>query len=659
MLASRREQVDIALEWIELRDIVISDLGKAMAKCEATVTDLDTFRMLKEPEKFLSVDNVNIDGLVASLNQSPASTGCGKLVCITANDKAQNESLQGLMRRLEPLRISLDFLDIRTADLKNRLLQHFPDAARELESQLEDLHETWEKLSSDANLLTRKLGEDRWLVMLLTASQRANKLMAEVDDKLGDLIDITSGGPLSLPERITAYETIARHNVPEIVKITALLSRAATDHVISSEQVFRNSSLLQNTWSELEDRLGEVDQKYGLDIVRIARGDAKESRARSRASRASSRTSTIELNFRASRDRSRSTASATSIVEPASPKSPLYDDDDDDMRTPNAERKGHLYMTPKPAEARSSTSNSNYSVGRGGETPSAIPVRKRQVIAHADGKSTVPRPNTPAEVKRKVSGIPLPKSALPPLPTVPSTTTATPAVLRHKASTPSLATSSLAKRTSNMDLRNDISSTVSKATRQSLAPPTTPATRHTLSKQQSTLNLSRATPTLSSSNRAASTISSSTRASVVSAKGLFTPVQSNTLNHHASTPNLSAARSKAVRASNVATISAANAVANAETTTAVASQAHQQQQKPLKTPAPAYKVLTSNRSPSGMQKFYIKYGKGLGSDAGRVGAVAGEARGENGVKAESTGGSARVLTTRKSIATIKEKPRWR
>ncbi|KAK9361049.1 hypothetical protein V1504DRAFT_433112 [Lipomyces starkeyi] len=662
-LRKSREQVDIALECSELHDSVMADLENVMKESQILLAELQQYQRTHDIiEDDRLEDVLDVDRLMTSLKQSPFP-GHGKLVNLRDTDEIQNSKLCYLCKKMEPLRVSLDFLNAMMGDMIPRLELPFPDAHQDLITRRAALATKWKKLSFDADKIKREMGEDRWIAMLREAGNQARKLMTEIDHVMNNLEDVHANGldDITSKRHKELYEQKAGELIPEILKILGLLSRAMEDKVTISGDIKREHLYFNNFWKDLDERIRDFDEKYDLDVrTKIGLTGGRESRSSMTSSVSSTSACVVELNFRGSRSRSRT--SAHSNAEPISPgylspsSSPF--DEDPYLQTPTVARKTKENDLCTPTQTRRLQSSSLYirAVSPGQlrslkAPPSAIPIRKRPSITPElfTEPSSLSRARTPSaghqNTKRRVSGIPQPKFTtlevdIPPIPAIPPSAASRHQKLHELGRTASILGPTTPTRKQSQVFSNSVRKAKAE-TEKEIMSVSQSVKRPLISAPTSTSKVAKPTTTLPKSRTPAPISQRTPRVRTVSSRDPFGPPSLATLNHHASTPNLSSLAKKPSRANLIVQDSKAS----------VPPLPAFPPQTPLKTAAKAYKI-PAGLSPDSQQKYYIKYGSPTTVDATGSGEAAH-------TLAEPAGNSTKKTSVRKSMGTVKEKPRWR
>ncbi|KAK9368428.1 hypothetical protein V1509DRAFT_579467 [Lipomyces kononenkoae] len=647
-LRKSRERLDIALEWTELHDTVMADVEGVMKESEVLLAEL---QYCQRTHDIIESDRLKVildlDRLMSSLMQSPVN-GHGKLLNLRDVDKKQNSELYILSKKMQPLRVSLDTLDQIMSDIVPRLQQVFPDACQDLIMRREELEARWKILSLETDKIKKEMGEDRWIYMLKEACNQARKLMTEIDRVMNNVEDVHTTAVYD-QRKIELYEQKAIELVAEIHKVLELLSRAMEDKVTTNEDIKREHLQFNDFWHSLEERLVVIDEKYGLDIrKKFGLTGGRESRSSMRSSVSSTSGSTVEFNFGRSRSRSRTSAHSNKvpISQPNLSRSSSPFDEDPSLQTPTVTRKPNKNDLRTPTQSRRRSSPERL---RSLKAPaSAIPVRKRPSITPDlfMEPSSLPRPRTPysgyPNSKRRASGIPQPKFTtaevdIPPVPAIPQSAAST--IKRYQESNELRASANSLMPVTPKKKQSQVLSTTARET--AMTPLSQSAKSSFVSVPTSTSKIAKPTTILPKSSTPTHLSQRTPRVRTVSSRDPFGPTPTASLNHHASTPNLSSLAKKQSRANLVVQ----DLKGSVPPVPAIPAET------PLKVAVQGYKI-PAGLSPDSQQKYYIKYGSPTYVDAMDAGAAPP-------ALITSTGNSIKRSSVRKSIGTVKEKPRWR
>jgi hypothetical protein len=277
-LTDVKSQVEIAMEWEELWNVVLGDIGNEMDTLSRLV-----FEMEEKRHKSLTgeaggdgVDIGELETIVEETPQASSRSHTKNRFSITASfpmsqhsphtpAMAQDDSsLLALFARMQPLRASLDFLPMRLSTFHARADESFPTACAELESRREGLESSWKNLEKDADSLRRELGEDRWVLVFRGAGRQAQKLYESVErsfTKLKEAID--TGGHLNNPsaigKKIESYEAKKINYGPAIDRVLAIIEKGVKDRLTVNGEVVRLHSDMQNKWDALKSQMVDFD----------------------------------------------------------------------------------------------------------------------------------------------------------------------------------------------------------------------------------------------------------------------------------------------------------------------------------------------------------------------------------------------------------------
>jgi hypothetical protein len=277
-LTGVKGQVEIAMEWEELWNVVLGDIGNEMDTLSRLV-----FEMEEKRHKSLTgeaggdgVDIGELETIVEETPQVPSRSHMKNRFSITASfpmspnsphtpAMAQDDSsLLALFARMQPLRASLDFLPMRLSTFHARADESFPTACAELESRREGLESSWKNLEKDADSLRRELGEDRWVLVFRSAGRQAQKLYDSVERsyaKLKESIDTGShlNNPSVIGKKIEGYEAKKINYGPAIDRVLAIIDKGVKDRLTVNGEVVRLHSDMQNKWDTLKSQMVDFD----------------------------------------------------------------------------------------------------------------------------------------------------------------------------------------------------------------------------------------------------------------------------------------------------------------------------------------------------------------------------------------------------------------
>ncbi|KAF7958451.1 hypothetical protein EAE96_001999 [Botrytis aclada] len=274
-----KNSVEIAMEWEELWNTVLGDIGN-----EVDILARLVFEMEEKRHKSLAEadnDGVDIKELETIVEETPSSNSR-----LQANNRfgmtssaafplspnspvtpimAQDDSsLLALFARMQPLRASLDFLPMRLSTFHARAEAIFPTACDELESRRGGLEKSWNSLSKDAESLRRELGEDRWVLVFRGAGRQAQKMYESVERscaKLKESLDtgVHLNNPATMGKKIESYEAKKMHYGPAIERVLSIIEKGVKDRLTVNGEILRLHSDMQQRWDSLKDQMNELD----------------------------------------------------------------------------------------------------------------------------------------------------------------------------------------------------------------------------------------------------------------------------------------------------------------------------------------------------------------------------------------------------------------
>ena len=278
-----KKQVELAMEWEELWNVVLGEIGLEVEELSKLVFEMEEKRHrafveetsidpsvgvdLKELETIVEESPVGSNAANKSghrLSLPPPFPGNSPLASPGAVASQEDSSLLTLFARMQPLRASLDFLPMRLSSFQTRAESVLPSACAELKSRRGTLEEQYKRLEADAETLRRELGEDRWVVVFRTAGRQAQKMCESVGRGINKLCDALDGNtqpgiPAALSKKISDYEAKKNNYGPAIQKVLTVIDKGVKDRLTVNGEVLRIHSDTRALWAELEIQIKEVD----------------------------------------------------------------------------------------------------------------------------------------------------------------------------------------------------------------------------------------------------------------------------------------------------------------------------------------------------------------------------------------------------------------
>ncbi|KAL8771857.1 MAG: hypothetical protein Q9209_002795 [Squamulea sp. 1 TL-2023] len=273
-------QVELAMEWEELRNVVLGDIEQEADRLNLLIFEMEEKRhMSPSPEQMpdnMALDVQELETIVeeAPTNAQiqakhrfslPAAFSADSPLTSPGFAKAQDDSnLMALFARMQPLRASLDFLPMTLSSFRSRGEKVLPSACRELENRRKGLESRWKTLEKDAETLRRELSEDRWILVFRNAGRQAEKLCESVERSISKLQESIDAGaqhisPAALAKKIESYEAKKMHYGPAVERVLAIIEKGVKDRQTINGEVLRLHLDSRARWATLESKMKELD----------------------------------------------------------------------------------------------------------------------------------------------------------------------------------------------------------------------------------------------------------------------------------------------------------------------------------------------------------------------------------------------------------------
>ncbi|KAJ2984377.1 hypothetical protein NUW58_g6093 [Xylaria curta] len=273
-LNSAKGQVETAMEWEELWNLVLGDIQNEMDDLSRLV-----FEMEERRHKSIMVvsggDGVDIGDLETIVEETPPAVVRNNRYSVPAFPLSpsspgtpaltqDDSSLLALFARMQPLRASLDFLPMRLSFFAAKASGTFPTACDELEMRKEGLEASYKKLEKDADSLRKELGEDKWVLVFRGAGRQAQKLVESVDrsmNKLRESVDqgLQFSNPPVMGKKIENYEAKKTHYGPAIERVLSIIDKGVKDRLTVNGEILRFHTEIQSRWEDLKQQMKEID----------------------------------------------------------------------------------------------------------------------------------------------------------------------------------------------------------------------------------------------------------------------------------------------------------------------------------------------------------------------------------------------------------------
>lgn len=285
VLRAVKQQVEVAMEWEELWNIVLGEIGLETEALSRLVFEMEERRHRSainetSTEPGNSIDIRVLESIVEEAPKSPDHVGMGSdhprfnlpsafphsSPVNSPITKAVHEesNLLALFARLQPLRASLDFLPMRLSAFTDKAKAVFPSACEELHSRREVLEQRWVKLNTDSESLRRELGEDQWVLAFRNAGRQALKMYESAARSLAKLRASLDEGAYQtdLPttaKKIESYEAKKMHYAPAIERIIGIIDKGVKDRLTLNGEILRLQADVKRRWAELKKAMKDMD----------------------------------------------------------------------------------------------------------------------------------------------------------------------------------------------------------------------------------------------------------------------------------------------------------------------------------------------------------------------------------------------------------------
>ncbi|MCJ1354204.1 MAG: hypothetical protein MMC33_004191 [Icmadophila ericetorum] len=279
-------QVEVAMEWEELWNTILGDIGMEMdnlgnfvfemeekrhrtasAIAPADIHDLGTVIDLQELETIVEESPMSA-GVVNKASHRfslpPAFPISSPIQAPHIAPPQEDSNLLALFARMQPLRASLDFLPMRLSTFQQRAKDLLPTACEELESRRRSLEKKWTALEVDAESLRRELSEDRWISTFRNAGRQAQKMCESVErsiTKLQEAIDTGSqhSSPAALAKKVESYEAKKTHYGPAIQRVLSIIEKGVNDRLTVNGEILRLHADTKALWLAIEAEIKNMD----------------------------------------------------------------------------------------------------------------------------------------------------------------------------------------------------------------------------------------------------------------------------------------------------------------------------------------------------------------------------------------------------------------
>lgn len=268
-----KNQVEIAMEWEELWNSVLGEIGAEVETLSRLVFEMEERRhrvisdsVAESAEKFDIADLETIVEVTPRPNKHnnrfsmpPTLTVMSPISPIPQIEQ-ENSRLLEIFAKLQPLRASLDFLPMRLASFEMRASSMFPSACDELMRRKDQLEKQEKNLEAEADALREELGEDKWVHSFRQAGSKAvamyDSCMKSIE-RLRQAID--DGDDEKLGSRISTYKDKRDHYPPSMKRVLELIDIEMKYRSTVNGEILRIQQDVRQKMSDLEKEIQQMD----------------------------------------------------------------------------------------------------------------------------------------------------------------------------------------------------------------------------------------------------------------------------------------------------------------------------------------------------------------------------------------------------------------
>jgi len=277
-LTGIKTQVEIAMEWEELWNTVLGEIGLEVANLSRLVFEMEERRhraisdsVAESAEKF---DIAELETIVeetprqapnqnrpkSNLFSMPPALSVMSPISPIPQIEQENSRLLALFAKLQPLRASLDFLPMRLSSFHVRASKMFPSACDELLRRKEQLEQMEKKLEADADALREELGEDKWVHSFRQAGSKAIAMYDSLMKSIQRLRQaVNEGDDEKLMSRISTYKDKRQHYPPSMKRVLELIDIEMKHRSTVNGEILRIQQDVRQKVSDLEVDMTEID----------------------------------------------------------------------------------------------------------------------------------------------------------------------------------------------------------------------------------------------------------------------------------------------------------------------------------------------------------------------------------------------------------------
>ncbi|KAF2274005.1 KAR9-domain-containing protein, partial [Westerdykella ornata] len=270
-----KAQVELAMEWEELWNSVLGEIGHEIENLSRLVFEMEERRhraisdsVAESAEKF---DIAELETIVEETPRQlsrvhshrfslPATAPVVSPISPIPQIEKENSRLLALFAKLQPLRASLDFLPMRLSSFHNRASKIFPSACDELMRRKEVLERQEKKLEADADALREELGEDKWVHSFRQAGSKAIAMYESMMKSIQRLRQaMEENDEEKLGSRISTYKDKREHYPPSMKRVLELIDIEMKNRSTVNGEILRIQQDVRQKVSDLEQETRDMD----------------------------------------------------------------------------------------------------------------------------------------------------------------------------------------------------------------------------------------------------------------------------------------------------------------------------------------------------------------------------------------------------------------
>lgn len=162
-LLNSKRKIDIVSNYEEIKGQIIDGLHREVALCFSQFEECKLQAVPLETPQDISLEQI-VARMRIGDNSPPSAFSVRSLAfpALSSVDSVTNSALENLERRLDPIRVAMDFLDQRVQNFNGTCGTVFPGAIVELNQDYGTLRKLWEKLLGEFANFKKQSVDSRW-----------------------------------------------------------------------------------------------------------------------------------------------------------------------------------------------------------------------------------------------------------------------------------------------------------------------------------------------------------------------------------------------------------------------------------------------------------------------------------------------------------------